>query len=99
MTVGKSGRTTQMTAGRITEINATIDVNLGNGQIARFADQIAIQGLTASFFSKGGDSGSLIWTWDADRHPVGLLFAGGGNTTFANPIDSVLKALDIDLVL
>lgn len=99
MTVGKSGRTTQMTAGRITEINAIIDVNLGNGQIARFVDQIAIQGLTAGLFSKGGDSGSLIWTWDADRHPVGLLFAGSQDTTFANPVDSVLKALDIDLVL
>ena len=99
MTVGKSGRTTQLTAGRITAINATVKVNLGNGQTETFANQIAIQGVTTSFFSKPGDSGSLIWTWDANRHPVGLLFAGGGNTTFANPIDSVLKALDIDLVL
>ncbi len=99
MTVGKSGRTTQMTAGRITTIGATVKVNVGNGQIVTFANQIAIQGLTTRPFSAGGDSGSLIWTWDANRHPVGLLFAGGGGTTFANPIDSVLNALDIDLIL
>ena len=49
-------------------------------------------------FSQGGDSGSLIWTWNNQRLPVGLLFAGGGELTFANKIDNVLRALDINLV-
>lgn len=96
MLVGKSGRTTQVTAGRITALSATINVNY-SGRIATFVDQIAIQG-TSGLFSRGGDSGSCIWTWDSRRAPVGLLFAGGGNVTFANKISRVLAALDIALV-
>ncbi len=94
--VGKSGRTTQLTVGRITGIGATIRVNYGNGRVALFADQIAIQG-TSGLFSAGGDSGSSIWTWNATRNPVGLLFAGGGGLTFANRIQRVLAALVIRL--
>lgn len=94
--VGKSGRTTQLTSGRITDCNATIQVNYGAGRVALFRDQIAITGLNTQF-SAAGDSGSLIWTWDAQRNPVGLLFAGGGNVTFANKIGRVMAALDINL--
>lgn len=96
MLVGKSGRTTQLTVGRITGIGATIRVNYGGGRVALFGDQIAIVG-TAGLFSAGGDSGSSIWTWNATRNPVGLLFAGGGGLTFANRITRVLVALDIRL--
>lgn len=95
MLVGKSGRTTQLTRGTISAIGVTINVNYG-GRIARFVDQIAIRAASGDF-SRGGDSGSLIWTWDARRAPVGLLFAGGGGTTFANRITRVLAALDIQL--
>ncbi len=28
---------------------------------------------------------SSVWTWDATRYPVGLLFAGGGGYTICNP--------------
>ncbi|WP_216324527.1 S1 family peptidase [Deinococcus aestuarii] len=96
MLVGKSGRTTQLTQGRITGLGATINVNYGGGRIAQFRDQIAIQG-TGGLFSAGGDSGSSIWTWNAQRSPVGLLFAGGGNVTFANRMTRVIAALDINL--
>jgi len=96
MLVGKSGRTTQLTQGRITGLGATINVNYGNGRIALFQDQIAIQGLNGAF-SAGGDSGSSIWTWNQQRNPVGLLFAGGGNITFANQMRRVVLALDINL--
>jgi len=96
MLVGKSGRTTQLTQGRITGLDATINVNYGNGRIALFQDQIAIQGLNGAF-SAGGDSGSSIWTWNQQRNPVGLLFAGGGNVTFANQMRRVVVALDISL--
>lgn len=97
MLVGKSGRTTQLTSGRITATRVTINVNMGAGRIANFVDQIAVVG-TSGTFSSGGDSGSLIWTWDERRDPVALLFAGGGGTTFGNPIDLVLNALDVVLV-
>jgi hypothetical protein len=97
MLVGKCGRTTQLTTGRITDISATIRVNYGASGSALFADQLAIQSINASPFSGGGDSGSSIWTWNANRSPVGLLFAGGGNVAFANKIGRVLTALDIQL--
>jgi hypothetical protein len=96
MQVGKTGRTTQLTNGRITAVGVTINVNFGAAGVARFEDQIAITG-NSGLFSQGGDSGSLIWRWDATRAPVGLLFAGGGGTTFANRIGRVLDALDINL--
>ena len=96
MLVGKSGRTTQLTAGRITDCSATIRVNYGRAGMALFRDQIAVRGLRGDF-SRPGDSGSPIWTWDRSRNPVGLLFAGGGGLTFANKIARVLKALDIVL--
>lgn len=98
MIVGKSGRTTQLTAGRIIDTSASIRVNYGAPGVANFRDQITIRGLNANQpFSAGGDSGSLIWTWDARRAPVGLLYAGGGGLTFANKIGRVLSALDINL--
>ena len=95
--VGKSGRTTQLTSGRVTAVGVTIVVNYGPAGNARFVGQIAIRA-PGGLFSDRGDSGSLIWTWDARRAPVGLLFAGGGGTTFANPISRVLAALQIALV-
>jgi len=94
MAVTKSGRTTQVTTGRITGIGATINVNYNGGRIAHFADTISITGNSGAF-SQGGDSGSLIMTNNSLRQPVGLLFAGGGATTFAIRIDRVMDALDI----
>ena len=96
MAVGKSGRTTQITSGTVTDVSATIRVNYGGGQVALFQDQITIRGRTGDF-SRGGDSGSVIWTQDTRRSPVGLLFAGGGGYTFANKMSRVLQALDIAL--
>jgi hypothetical protein len=97
MTVGKSGRTTGLTQGRVTQIGVSVNVNFGGGRVALFRNQIAIQSVNANPFSAGGDSGSLIWHWATGVRPVGLLFAGGGGTTFANPIGNVLAALNIRL--
>lgn len=96
MLVGKSGRTTQLTTGRVTDLLFRGWVNYGSGRRAWFEDQLVIRGLSGDF-SAGGDSGSLIWTWNANRNPVGLLFAGGGGLTIANKIGRVLPALDIRL--
>ena len=98
MQVGKSGRTTQLTRGGVTAVGVTINVNYGAGRVGRFVDQISVRAPTGDF-SQGGDSGSLIWTWDARRAPVALLFAGGGGTTFGNRIQRVLAALDVHLVV
>lgn len=94
MEVQKYGRTTGHTVGRITGIHATIDVNYRTGR-ARFEEQIVVSG---NGFSAGGDSGSLIVTKGVllgDRRPVGLLFAGSGTSTIANPIDPVLDRFGV----
>jgi hypothetical protein len=98
MTVGKSGRTTGLTMGRVTQIGVSVNVNFGGGRVALFRNQIAIRSVNSNPFSAGGDSGSLIWQWASGVRPVGLLFAGGGGTTFANPIGAVLAALNIRLL-
>jgi len=87
MEVHKHGRTTGLTEGGITGINATVRVRYDSGQ-ARFLGQIVIG---PGGFSDGGDSGSLIVTQEGNN-PVGLLFAGSSSVTIANPIDEVLAA-------
>lgn len=93
--VQKYGRTTSLTKGTITGINATVTVSYGTGKNAVFIDQIVIS--AGKPFSKAGDSGSLIVTHDVHANPVGLLFAGGGGTTIANPIDSVLGSFGVTI--
>jgi len=99
--VKKYGRTTGLTKGKVSGFNATVDVYYGDvdgdgvNDVARFVEQIIITP-TKGRFSAGGDSGSLIVT-DPDKNPVGLLFAGGGRWTIANPIDAVLEALDVTI--
>ncbi len=96
MLVGKSGRTTQLTSGRVSDCHATVRVNYGSGRVALFRDQMVIRPLRGRF-SAGGDSGSVIWTWDRRRNPVGLLFAGSSSVTIANHMWRVVRALDISL--
>lgn len=43
MQVGKSGRTTQLTSGRISAVGATIRVGYGSGGVAVFADPLAVR--------------------------------------------------------
>lgn len=95
MNVGKSGRTTQLRSGRVVGLNWSGWINYGVGY-AWFANQFVVQGYGGDF-SAGGDSGSVIWRWDSIRNPVGLLFAGGGGYTIANPMSWVVSALDINL--
>lgn len=89
--VQKYGRTTSLTKGQVTGINATVLVGYGSG-VARFTDQIIV-GSRGSFI-KPGDSGSLLVT-DPNAYPVGLLFAGNssGKTAIANRIGLVLSEL------
>lgn len=97
MKVKKYGRTTEETKGRISAINATVNIGYSSG-VARFVNQIIIE---PGDFSAGGDSGSLIVVDGKgqnkadDRKPVGLLFAGSFFVTIANPIDAVLTKFDM----
>lgn len=86
--VQKTGRTTNWTTGRITNINATVDVNYGGGRVARFAQQLLTTDMSA-----GGDSGSLVA--DLNENAVGLLFAGSPAVTVINRIALVEASLGI----
>jgi hypothetical protein len=97
MLVGTSGRTTQMTQGTVTAVDWSGRIPYGPPGEAYFANQIVVEGNEGRPFAAQGDSGSIVWTWDHRRHPVGLLFAGSGAQTLVNPIDAVLAALDVDL--
>ncbi|MCH7825419.1 MAG: hypothetical protein IH849_11495 [Acidobacteria bacterium] len=96
MRVMKYGRTTGQTKGRISAINATVNVGYGGGNVARFINQIVVGG---GGFSAGGDSGSLVVGQKNgdERKPVGLLYAGSSSVTILNPIDAVLTAFDVTI--
>ena len=98
MIVGKTGRTTDLTQGRIQATGVSINVNFGPGRVAHFRDQFSVQSVTSGTFSAGGDSGSFVWEWVGGVPVAGLLFAGGGGITFCNPIQRVVAALDITLI-
>lgn len=101
--VEKVGRTTALTRGRVTAIELD-DVIVGYEDLGAlsFDDQIEIEGLGGEPFSRGGDSGALVYREDGVA--LGLLFAGsetgggaGKGLTYANPIDAVLEVLGIEL--
>lgn len=90
MKVKKCGRTTELTSGRITVLDTTIQVGYGAGRMATFEHQMLASGM-----SQGGDSGSLIV--DEQNHAVGLLFAGSDQVTVMNPIQTVMALLRIKI--
>lgn len=94
MEVQKYGRTTGHTHGKISGVNATMNVGFRDST-ARFSGQILISGRG---FSGPGDSGSLIvagGNGPDSRRPVGLLFAGSETSTIANPIGLVLERFNV----
>lgn len=95
--VQKYGRTTKLTKGAITGVNATLTICyevlfIFCVKSARFVDQVIIE---PGGFSGGGDSGSLIVTDDANKSPVALLFAGSSTQTIANRLDLVLDHFNV----
>ena len=89
--VQKTGRTTSYTSGRVTAINATVNVNYGSGRVGRMCRQIVTTNMSA-----GGDSGSLLC--DMNERAVGLLFAGSSSVTIHNDIRYVQALLGIRVV-
>ncbi|MBL0886058.1 hypothetical protein [Myceligenerans indicum] len=101
-TVEKVGRTTAVTRGRVTAIELD-DVVVGYEDLGAlsFDDQVEIEGNEGPF-SRGGDSGALVYREDGAA--IGLLFAGsesggqgGRGLTYANPIDVVLETMEVEL--
>jgi hypothetical protein len=88
--VKKSGRTTGLTAGEILQVDVTVNVQYGPGQVAQFSDQ-----LLAGPMSQGGDSGSAVL--DGNNRLIGLLFAGSESTTIINRIEHVFSGLELTL--
>ncbi|NEZ55028.1 hypothetical protein DXZ20_04890 [Leptolyngbyaceae cyanobacterium CCMR0081] len=98
MVVGKTGRTTNLTQGLIRAVGVSVNVRFGSAGVAHFRDQFSVRSTGSGTFSAGGDSGSFVWGWQSGLPPVGLLFAGGGGTTFCNRMSRVVNALDITLI-
>lgn len=90
MKVRKSGRSSALTSGEISVLDATITVGYGDST-ARFDGQIVTGPM-----SQPGDSGSLLVAADSLK-AVGLLFAGSDQATIFNPIGAVLDALGVIL--
>jgi len=88
--IRKSGRTTGLTSGEITQVDVTAQVSYGLGKVATFTDQ-----LMAGAMSSGGDSGSAVL--DEGDRVVGLLFAGSDSTTVINRIQNVVEALGVSI--
>jgi hypothetical protein len=97
--VRKRGRTTLLTNGFVDSINATVNIDYGDGLgVHTLTNQIGIRPDTATSpkFSDHGDSGSVVV--DANNKVVGLLFAGNtSGYTYINPISYVLSELNISL--
>ncbi|MPQ43077.1 hypothetical protein [Clostridium tarantellae] len=92
LSVKKVGRTTGLTTGKITALDALVKLNTHpSGDYLLFHNQI----ITTSM-NEDGDSGSLVL--DKSNNAVGLLFGKGNNITMINPIKSVLTALNVSLV-
>jgi hypothetical protein len=92
--VRKSGRTTGLRQGRITLLNATVNITYDTARgarTARFTGQTICEPI-----SEGGDSGSLVVDGTENR-AVGLLFAGSPVATIFTPIDVVLAALNVSI--
>ena len=99
LNVQKYGRTTHLTHGQITGVNATVlicyeVVEFVCTKVARYVDQLII---SPAGFSNGGDSGSLIVTDDGNLNPVALLFAGSASVTIGNRIDLVLNRFGVTI--
>jgi hypothetical protein len=99
LNVQKYGRTTELTNGQITGINASVEICYETLFVfclksAVFEDQLIIE---PGQFSGGGDSGSLIVTDDEANNPVALLFAGSSTQTIANRIDHVLLQFGVSV--
>jgi hypothetical protein len=102
--VKKSGRTTGLSQSTVSGLNATVSVQYdtscaGSAAFTKtFTGQIVVAN-KGSRFLNSGDSGSLmVENVSTNPRAVGLLFAGGGASAIANPINDVLAFFGATMV-
>lgn len=98
MAVRKRGRTTGLTYGSVTSVDASVSIPYGDGlgtHTLKNQVRIAADPSKSAVFSDHGDSGSVVVT--DDNKVVALLFGGSSVATYANPIQFVLDELSVDL--
>ena len=97
--VRKRGRTTELTHGFVDDIDLTVTIAYDGIGDVTLIHQIGIEvdSSQSDEFGISGDSGSVVV--NADGEVIGLYFAGtdDGSIGVANPIQSVLDALDVDI--
>ncbi len=91
MRVKKSGRTTGLTNGEVTDPNAVVSVEYGPGDIRVIQDVVITTPMGA-----GGDSGSCHL--DDNNNIVALHFAGSPLVSIACKIGNVINALQVDII-
>lgn len=98
MSVGKVGRTTGRTVGRVTAFDLDFfDVRYVFGYIP-VSGQIEIESIGDVPFCRPGDSGSLVFT--EDLRPLGLVsISSRVGRAFAAPIDTVLSSLGLEILV
>lgn len=99
LVVMKAGRTSGVTSGVVTEVEAIGRYRYGwTWRIVR--EVTTVDSIGGANVSDGGDSGSVFLD-PGDRRAVGLLFAGTSQpeTALAMAIEPVLDALGVDLLL
>jgi endonuclease G len=95
--VGKSGRSSSITYGRIVEINSLARIRYGYLE-RLIRDVMIIDPWNGGEVSRSGDSGSW-WLNAATKQAVGLHFAGSDvpERALALNMQSVLEALDVEI--
>lgn len=92
--VKKSGRSSALTYGTVTSVDAAINVDMGDGRIAMFTDQIEIG--TPRFLIPG-DSGSELFNMGDKVGGSG--FAGNEDVSYANKYRHDKSALELDTIV
>lgn len=96
--VYKIGRTTRFTAGTFSAIETTqVSIKLPNNRIYIYSNVYQVQSQPGKTFSKGGDSGAVVYT--ADFKALGLVVGGNDNYSWISPLDRCMEAMHIDLLV
>lgn len=90
----KSGRSSGLTSSQVSSTSAAINVNMGDGRIASFLDQVEFN--TPGFIIPG-DSGSIILL-KSQKLVGALAFAGSDTLNYGNKYSRVKSALNLDTI-
>ncbi|WP_369234710.1 hypothetical protein AB5J56_23310 [Streptomyces sp. R21] len=102
--VSKVGSTTDRTTGTVIDIGFSTKLWYQGEGYLRFDDLMVVAGKVGQRFSRGGDSGALVFRPDS-REPVGLHIGGteldetrGIPVSYVAPLEPILKKLRVTLI-